>query len=71
MKKEPVAGSMVFEHISGKAVGDREALLREDWDLINVDELPFPDDLQMVLDCAPILRQAVTDAVRNNRNLIY
>ncbi len=71
LKKEPVAGSMVFEHISGKAVGDREALLREDWDLINVDELPFPDDIHMILDCAPILRQAITDAVRNNRNLIY
>lgn len=71
MKKEPVAGTIVFEHISGKAVGDRDALLREDWALINVDEIPFPDDVSMILDCSPILRQAVTDAIRNNRNLIY
>ncbi len=71
MKKEPVAGTIIFEHISGKAVGDRDALLKEDWDLINVDELPFPDDMRMLLDCAPVLNQAITDAIRNNRNLIY
>ena len=71
LKKEPVAGTTIFEHISGKAVGDRDALLKEDWDLINVDELPFPDDLRMIHDCTPILRQAITDAIHNNRNLIY
>lgn len=71
IKKEPVAGTTVFEHISGKAVGDRDALLKEDWDLINFDELPFPDDFRMLMDCAPILNQAITDAIRNNRNLIY
>jgi len=71
LKKEPVAGTTVFEHVSGKAVGDREVLLPEDWKLIDSEEVPFPDDLMMLHDCNSILRQAVTDAIRNNRNLIY
>ncbi len=71
LKSEPVAGTSVFEHISGKAVGDREALLPEDFKLINMDEVPFPDDYSMINDCTMILRQAISDLIRNNRNIIY
>jgi hypothetical protein len=71
LKKEPVAGTSIFDYVSGKAVGDRDALLPEDWKLIDKDEVPFPDDMMMIRDCIPILRQAVSDAIRNNRNLIY
>lgn len=71
LKQEPVAATTIFEHISGKAVGDRDALLKEDWELIGLDEIPFPDDFNMLMDCAPILNQAITDAIRNNRNIIF
>ena len=71
IQKIPIAATSVFEHKSGKAVGDRDALEREDWAIINSDEVPFPDDMQMARDCAPILNAAITDAIRNNRNLIH
>jgi hypothetical protein len=71
LKKEPVAGTSVFEHVSGKGVGDRGALLPEDTKLIELEELPFPDDLSMIDNCIPIIRQAISDAIYNNRNMVY
>jgi hypothetical protein len=71
LKKEPVAGTSVFEHTSGKAAGDRDALLPEDLKLLQLDEVPFPDDFSMIDDCSIILRQSITDLIYNNRNLIY
>lgn len=71
IRKVPVAGSSVFEVVSGRAVGDREALLPEDLEIIKREKVPFPEDMDMIMDCAPILRDAITDAIRNNRNAIY
>lgn len=71
IKKIPIAGTTVFEHLSGKAIGQRDALLPEDWKLLEIDELPFPNDMQMLMDCAPILQAAITDAIHNNRNLVF
>lgn len=71
LKSEPVAGTSVFEYTSGKAVGNRDALLPEDLKLINMDEVPFPNDFSMVDDCTMILRQAISDIIHNNRNIIY
>ena len=70
VRKVPVAGTTVFEHISGRAVGDRNALLPEDWEIIKREKAKFPPDLDMLMDCAPILRDAATDAMRDNRNAI-
>jgi hypothetical protein len=71
IRKFPVGGTSVFEVISAKAVGDREALLPEDWEIINRDEVRFPPDIDLIMDCAPILRDAITDVLRNNRDAIY
>jgi hypothetical protein len=71
LKNEPVAGTSVFEYVSGKFVGDRDALLPEDLKLVNMDEVPFPDDFSMLDDCTLIMRQAISDLIRNNRNIIY
>jgi hypothetical protein len=67
----PVSGTSVFDHYSGKAVGDLNALLPDDLDIIHQDPVPFPDDMSMIYDCSTTLRQAVNDAIMNNRNLIY
>jgi hypothetical protein len=71
LKSEPVAGTSVFEYVSGKAIGDRNALEPEDLKLINMDEVPFPGDFSMIDDCTLILRQAISDLIRNNSNIIY
>jgi hypothetical protein len=67
----PVGSTSVFEHYSGRAVGDLDALLPEDFDLIHRDPAPFPDDMSMIYDCTTTLQQSVTDALNQNKNLIY
>lgn len=71
MKLIPVSATSVFEHFSGRAVGDREALLPEDLNLLKNEALPFPDDISMIYDCIPSLQQAISAAMRDNRSLIY
>jgi len=71
IRKVPVAGTTVFEHVSGRAVGDRNALLPEDWEIIKREKANFPPDLDMLMDCAPILRDAATHAMQDNRNTIH
>ncbi|MBN1116030.1 MAG: hypothetical protein JXA77_02415 [Bacteroidales bacterium] len=71
MKLVPVSATSVFEHFSGRARGDMEALLPEDLKLIERDAVAFPDDLSMLYDCIPTLQQAISDAMRDNKNLIH
>ena len=71
IKLIPVSGTSVFEHYSGKALGDLDALLPEDVDLIHQDPAPFPDDISMIYDCIATLQTAITDALNQNKNLIY
>lgn len=70
VKLIPVSATSVFEHFSGRALGDIEALTEEDLHLIEQKAIGFPDDLSMIYDCNPILQQAISDAMRENRNLI-
>ncbi len=70
MKLIPVSATSVFEHYSGRALGDLEALTEEDLKLVGQDVAAFPDDLSMIYDCNPILQQAISDAMRDNKNLI-
>lgn len=70
-KKIPAAGSSIFEHYSGRAVGEIEALSREDLQVLESEPLPFPDDIQMIFDCIPPLQAAISDALRANKNIIH
>lgn len=71
LKSQPIGASSVFDHTSGRAHGDSEALEPEDLQLIRNKEVPFPDNLSMIYDCSETLRKAIIDAIRGNRNLIY
>ena len=70
LKKEPVAASTHFEHISARAIGDINALKSETMKLIQVKPLPFPDDFGMIYDCTETLKLSIHDALRYNRSLI-
>jgi hypothetical protein len=70
IKLVPVGATSVFEHYSGKALGDMDALLPEDRQLIQREPAPFPDDLSMIYDCTPNLQRAITDAISQNKYLI-
>jgi hypothetical protein len=70
IKKEPVAATSHFEHLSARAIGDINALKPETQKLVQVKRIPFPDDFSMINDCKETLRHAVHDALRANLSLI-
>ncbi len=67
IKKDPVAASTHFEHVSARAVGDIEALDRETRRLTEVEPLPFPDDFTMIYDCSEALKNSIRDVISHNR----
>ncbi|MBN2348593.1 MAG: hypothetical protein JXJ22_07150 [Bacteroidales bacterium] len=67
LKKEPIGASSNFEHVSGKAIGDLEALKPEDKQIIEIEAVPFPDDFMLVQECSEALRGAIAGAIRQNR----
>jgi hypothetical protein len=69
LKREPIAGTSVFENVYGSYRGDKEALLPEDRELLRQREIPYPDELSMLYDCTELLRQAYTDILRDNRHV--
>ncbi len=70
IKKEPIGANTHFEHISGKAVGDMEALTPDSKKLVDLEPVPFPDDAMMISDCTEALKNAISDVIRKNRNYI-
>lgn len=71
IKREQMAATSVFEHVSGKAFGDTKALQPEDLELIKRDPAPFPDDISMFYNCIPALQQSIENSINQNRSLIY
>ena len=71
LQKVPVIGDSYFEHFSGRAVGNFDALEPEDIQLINTAPVPFPDNLSMIYDCSFSLQRSVSNAINNNRDLIH
>ena len=67
IKKDPVAASTYFEHVSARAVGDIDALDRETLRLTEIDPLPFPDDFAMIFDCSEALKNSIRDVISHNR----
>lgn len=67
IKKDPIAASTHFEHLSARAIGDIEALDRETRKLVETGPLPFPDDFTMIYDCSEALRNSIRDVIRHNR----
>lgn len=70
LKKEPVAASTHFEHVSARAIGDINALKPETRKLIEQKRLPFPDDFTMIYDCTETIKLSIRDALQANRSLI-
>jgi hypothetical protein len=70
LKKEPIAASTHFEHLSARAIGDINALKPETKKLIQQKRIPFPDDFSMIYDCTETLKLSIHDALRANRSLI-
>jgi hypothetical protein len=70
IKREPLAGSSLFEHRSARAIGDLAALDQDQLKLLDAKALPFPSEAEMVLRTSDMFRRAVASAIRANRRLI-
>jgi hypothetical protein len=70
LKKDPIAASTHFEHLSARAVGDIEALNQATRRLIEVGPLPFPDDFTMIYDCSEALKNSIRDVITHNKYYI-
>jgi hypothetical protein len=70
LKKEPIAATTHFEHLSARAIGDFAALRPETQKLIQIKPVPFPDDFGMIYDCTETLKLSIRDALKYNRTLI-
>jgi hypothetical protein len=70
LKKQPIAAGTHFEHVSARAIGDLNALSPEKKQLVELDPMPFPDDIRMILDCTEALKKSIHEAIHYNRGLI-
>jgi molecular chaperone GrpE (heat shock protein) len=70
LKKEPLGAQSNFENISARALGDVQALSQAQVEKTKAKQVPFPDDMEMVLRCSESLKMAINGAVQTNRRLI-
>ena len=70
IKKQPIAAGTHFEHASARAIGDLNALSPEKKQLVDLDPLPFPSDVQMIIDCTEALKKSINEALNYNRSVL-
>ncbi|MGC9470663.1 MAG: hypothetical protein ACP5D1_03865 [Bacteroidales bacterium] len=70
LRKDPIGAESTFEHHSARAVGDVNALDKEDQELIKLEPLPFPTDVEMVFRGTETLKMAIRDILYRNRRYI-
>jgi hypothetical protein len=70
LKKQPIAAGTHFEHISARAIGDLNALSPEKKNLVAIKPVPFPNDIQMIIDCTEALKKSIHEAISYNRGVL-
>lgn len=70
VKLIPTSATSTFRNVSGKAVGDMEALTPEDRKLIERSSVAFPSDMDMIYDCTEPLQKVVSDELQANKRII-
>lgn len=70
LKKQPIAAGTHFEYISARAIGDMNALSPEKKKLVDIKPVPFPDDIQMILDCTEALKKSIHDVLIYNKGTV-
>ena len=70
LKRQPIAAGIHFEHKSARAIGDINALSAETKQLVEIEPVPFPADIQMIIDCTETLKNSIHEAITYNRRII-
>ena len=70
VKQVPIGAESIFEHISARAIGDVNALSDESKELLKNSSVPFPHDLDLIIDGAETLKKSIRQGVTDLRRLI-
>ncbi len=70
IKQVPIGAESIFEHISARTVGDVDALSDESKELLKNKVVPFPRDLDLIIDGTETLKIAIRNGVADIRRLI-
>lgn len=70
VKSVPFSETVVFENFFAQFLGDRRALSQVSLRKIGGTPLPFPADLQMIMDAHSFVKNRVQDKIRENINLL-
>jgi hypothetical protein len=71
IKTDPIGARSGFEHISARAIGDQGALSDRQKQMLASKPVEFPDDIEMVVDCAQDLKHAIRGALQADARYIY
>ena len=70
IKQVQIGAESIFEHISARAIGDVNALSDESKELLENKSIPFPRDLDLIIDGAETLKKSIRGGLHNLRRLI-
>ncbi|NHZ84705.1 MAG: hypothetical protein GWP19_02355 [Planctomycetia bacterium] len=70
IKQVPVGAESIFEHISARVIGDVNALSDESLELLKNKSLPFPRDLDLIIDGAETLKNSIRGGIGDLRRLV-
>ncbi len=71
LKSDPISANSSFEHISARAIGDTEALKPAELAKTQSEPVPFPTDIEMVINCSEALKMGIRNAMEQNRRFIF
>ena len=70
LKSVPISTETVFEHKSARAVGDIEALDEYAKKAITLKPVPFPTDIDLIIQTTENMQNTIRAAIRDNKNLV-
>ena len=70
IKQIPIGAESVFEHISARAIGNVNALSDESKELLKNSSVPYPHDLDLIIDGVDTLKKSIRGGFSGLRRLI-
>jgi tetratricopeptide (TPR) repeat protein len=70
VKQVPIGAESIFEHISARAIGDENALSDESKELLKNSAVPFPHDLDLIIDSMETLKNSIRQGLGDLQRLI-
>lgn len=70
-KSIPFREDLVFQNFFATMQGDKRALSKESQQMLGGRPLPFPTDIQMVMDASELIKGNIFNIIKGNENLVY